>query len=315
MNVEHFEYIAAIARSGSISIAAKQLHVSQAGISKSLSKFEEELGVKIFNRSRAGCTPTRRGEIIIDKINDILTKIEEIKEQSQMVGSLLQGEVRFSVGPNFMDLLSRSVVSFKKDYPKVRLEIVSKNSEDIVQDLKDDRTDLGLIYLDGHEQEQVKDLILNRILDSRIVVCVGRDSVLASKEVLTPRDVLGQPFVNIDGSFSNWFLDDFMEKYGPLNVIFSSNNVEILKRTIAKDVAIGFFIEFSMLHDPFILNGDMVAIPLVDHEPNQISLGWARKKNKHFSIAQKEFLKYLLREYNNFRKVGITDGYDPINQR
>lgn len=300
MNIEQLEYVAAIAKTGSISIAAEQLHVSQAGVSKSLSKLEKELGIELFKRSRVGCTPTRRGEVIIEKISEILAKIEEIKEESQIESSLLQGEVRFSVGPNFMAILSRSIVHFKKDYPKVKLDIISKNSEDVVQDLKEERTDLGLIYLDTHPENQVKDLVMQEILKSRMVVCVGRQSPLASKESLTPQDILGHSFVNIDNNFHDWFMQSFMNQHGPLSIIFTSNNIEILKRTIIESTAIGFFIEFSMLKDPYILNGELIAIPLVDHEPNTVSLGWARKKNRHFSIAQKEFMNYLIQEYHKF---------------
>ncbi|MED4531451.1 LysR family transcriptional regulator [Metabacillus fastidiosus] len=306
MNIEQFEYVSAIARTGSISIATEQLHVTQAGISKSLLNLEKELGIKLFNRSRLGCSPTRQGEIVIEKINDILAKIEEIKEESQRETSLLQGEVRFSVGPNFMEILSKSIVSFKKDYPNVRLEISAKNSEDIIQDLKEDRTDLGLIYLDNHEEKQIKDLEMKTIVESRMIVCVGKRSSLASKKVLTPQDVISHPFVNIDGNYSNWYMQNFITKHGPLNIIFTSNNIELLKRTIAEGNAVGFFIEFSMIRDPFILNGDLIAIPFVNHEPKTISLGWARKRNKHFSRAQKEFLNYLMKEYEKFSKDFLT---------
>ncbi|MBP1995345.1 LysR family transcriptional regulator [Paenibacillus eucommiae] len=301
MNIEQFEYIAAIAKTGSISIAAEQLHVSQAGVSKSLSKLEEELGMKIFKRSRLGTEPTERGKIIIEKVNEILTRIEEIKEESQIQSALIEGEVRFSAGPNIVTILSKSIISFKKDHPNVRLAITAKNSEAIVQDLRENRTDLGLIYFDNHKPEDVKDLTLTKLLDSRIVVYAGKRSSLASKISVTPQELLTQTFVNADNNYSNWYIHDFMNKYGPVNIIFTSNNVDILKRTIAEGVAIGIFIEFSMKNDPLVASGDIVSIPLVNHEPNTISLGWARLTSKHFSIAQREFLKYLIREYNNFK--------------
>ncbi|QTH42469.1 LysR family transcriptional regulator [Cohnella sp. LGH] len=301
MNIEQFEHAAAIAKTGSISIAAEQLHVSQAGISKSLAKFEEELGIKLFKRSRLGTEPTDRGKIILRKIDEILTLIEEIKEESQIQSALIEGEVRFSIGPNIVAILSQSIISFKRDHPNVRLAITGKNSEAIVQDLREDRTDLGLIYFDRHRQEDLKDLTLHKMLDSRIIVYVGKRSPLAGRVSVTPGDLLDQTFVNADNNYSNWFMQDFIGKYGSVNIIFTSNNVDILKRTIAENVAIGIFIELSMKNDPLVTGGDIVGIPLVDHEPNTVPLGWARLTNKHFSIAQREFLKYLIREYDNFK--------------
>jgi len=130
-------------------------------------------------------------------------------------------------------------------------------------------------------------------------VCVGRGTPLASRKSVSPQELLAYSFVNIDGVFSNWYMEDFMSKYGAVNFIFTSNNIELLRRTIAEGVAIGMFIEYSMLNDPLILSGEIVIVPIINHEPNTISLGWARSTHKHFSIAQKEFLKYLMREYLN----------------
>lgn len=301
MNIEQLEYVAAIAKAGSISIAAEQLHISQAGVSKSLSKLEDELGIPIFTRSRLGTELTERGKVIVEKINVILSMIEDIREESKIQSDLLEGEVRFSAGPNIVTILSKSIVSFKKDYPNVKLEIIAKNSEAIIQDLRKDETDLGLIYFDHHKREDLRDLTLTHLLNSRIVVYVGKKSPLATRHSVRPEDLIHETFVNADNNYSNWFINDFMSKYGKINIIFTSNNVDILKRTIAEGVAIGIFIELSMKYDPLVMNGDIIAIPLLNHEPSTISLGWARKSNKHFSIAQREFLKYLLREYNNIK--------------
>jgi DNA-binding transcriptional LysR family regulator len=299
VNIEQFEYVSAIARTGSISIAAEQLHVSQAAISKAIAKLEQELGFKLFIRSRLGTEATPRGRAVIEKIYDILVKIEEIKEEAQIESKHVEGEVRFSIGPNFTAAMTRSIISFKQDYPNVRLTISSKSSEEVIQDLLEDRADLGLIYFHNPKKEPPKDLTVHKMLDSRIVVCVGRGSPLASRKSVSPQELLAYPFVNIDGVFSNWYLADFMSKHGPVNCLFKSNNIELLKRTIAEGAAIGMFIEYSMLNDPFILSGEMVIVPMINHEPNTIPLGWARSANKHFSIAQREFLKYLMREYLN----------------
>ncbi|USB33166.1 LysR family transcriptional regulator [Paenibacillus sp. YPG26] len=299
MNIEQFEYIDAISRTGSISLAAEQIHVSQAAISKSISKLEQELGFKLFTRSRTGTEATPRGSIIIEKIRSILSTIEEIREEAQIEKQLIDGEVRLSIGPNFMAVLTQSIISFKKAYPNVDLSIVSRSTEEVIQDLNEDRADLGLIYIHNLNKNHMKDLTINKILDSRIVVCAGRGTTLASRKSVSPQDLLSHTFVNIDGVFSNWYLEDFTNKYGPVNLIFKSNNIELLKRTIAQGAAIGMFIEYSMVNDPLIQNGDIVIIPLINHEPLHISLGWARTNYKHFSIAQREFLKYLIHEYQN----------------
>ncbi|MFJ8527537.1 LysR family transcriptional regulator [Bacillus sp. NPDC094106] len=74
MNLEQMEYIKEISRTQSISLAAKNLHVSQAAVSQSISLLERELGVKLFIRSRLGTTPTKEGKNIIRKALEIIKR-------------------------------------------------------------------------------------------------------------------------------------------------------------------------------------------------------------------------------------------------
>jgi DNA-binding transcriptional LysR family regulator len=61
MNDRHLKYILAIAKQGSITVAAENLYISQSSLSSLLSMVEEELGAKIFDRSRVPLTLTYEG--------------------------------------------------------------------------------------------------------------------------------------------------------------------------------------------------------------------------------------------------------------
>ncbi|MBI0580043.1 LysR family transcriptional regulator [Neobacillus cucumis] len=63
MHIEQLEYIVRVAETGSISIAAKDLHISQSGISQSITILEDELDVKLFKRNRRpGTVSTNEGK-------------------------------------------------------------------------------------------------------------------------------------------------------------------------------------------------------------------------------------------------------------
>ncbi|OPH59982.1 hypothetical protein BC351_18860 [Paenibacillus ferrarius] len=301
MNIEQLEYIVNIARTGSISATAEIMHVSQAGISKSLARLESEIGFELFERTRIGTMPTDRGRIIIEKANEALLKIQDVRDAVLMQNDHIDGEVRLSVSPNFMAVLPKSIVSFKNYYPYVRLEITEKDSIDIIEDIKQNKTDMGLIYL-NHEPKVTEELWLTKMFESRVVVCVSKHSWLASKTSVTRKELLTQPFVSINGSFSKRYMEQFKEKYGPVNIIFTSNNQEVLKRTIAEGAAIGIFIEFSIKKDPLITSGEIVAIPLVSDESNIVTFGCVRSKKQNFPRTHQVFLKYLLTEIHSLEK-------------
>ncbi|WP_183192471.1 LysR family transcriptional regulator [Brevibacillus fluminis] len=295
MNIEQLEYIVDIAKTGSISATAENMHISQAGISKAVVKFESELGFELFTRGRMGTIPTERGRTIIEKATEVLRKIQEIKDEMQ-VQDFVDTIVRLSVSPNFTAVLPKAIVSFKHEYPNVRLEIVEKDSEDIIEDIKQNKTDMGLIYFHNDQSDAMKGLSVTSLIESRTVVCASKNSWLATKTSITPKEIISESFVNMNGSYSNPYMKKFKDKYGRVNVIFTSNNLEVLKRTIAEEEAIGLFIEFSLKKDPLLVNGDIVLVPLVGDEEHVVKLGCARSKKEHFSKAHSDLLKHVTRE-------------------
>lgn len=61
MNIEQLMYIVEVAKVRSLGEAAKTLNISQSALSQAITKFENELNIKIFNRTRAGTIPTKEG--------------------------------------------------------------------------------------------------------------------------------------------------------------------------------------------------------------------------------------------------------------
>lgn len=147
MHLEQLEYIVEIAKAGSLTKAAQNKHVTLSAISQSLSSLEAELGIALFTRSRLGAVPTSEGRVIIKKAFEVLSKIEEIQEEAQSSANTLSGELRLATIPGPMDLLVNAVSSFKKDYPQIRIEIAEKGSQEILEDIGQDKLDIGLIIM------------------------------------------------------------------------------------------------------------------------------------------------------------------------
>ncbi|MFF2016871.1 LysR family transcriptional regulator [Paenibacillus sp. NPDC058177] len=298
MNIEQIEYIVNVAKTGSISATAETMHISQAGISKAIMKLEKEVGFELFRRTRHGTLPTERGKILIAKASEILLKVQEFEDEVSGQKEQIHGDIRLSVSPNFIAILPKAIMSFKASNPYVKLEITEKDSVEILEDIRQDITDMGLIYFHAEHSQHIKDLWLTTMVETRLIVCVGRKSVMASKSKLGIEDILDQTFVSVNGSFSRLFMKKLMLKYGPVQVLFTSTNQEVLKRTIAEGDVISIFMEFNIMNDPLILSGDIVAIPLEAKELDQevIQLGYARSKRQHFSIAHQELLRHLQQE-------------------
>lgn len=71
MTIQQLQYLLEVYHAGSISQAARNLYVAQSSISNSISYLEKELGFRIFNRSRAGVTPTAQGQVVLEQASRI----------------------------------------------------------------------------------------------------------------------------------------------------------------------------------------------------------------------------------------------------
>lgn len=90
MNIDQLLYVVEVAKTGSITTAAENLHVTPAGVSQSISNLEKRLGITIFARSRKGSSPTLEGKATIKKAYEIISKYQELLEESKFKKILSQ---------------------------------------------------------------------------------------------------------------------------------------------------------------------------------------------------------------------------------
>lgn len=171
MRIDHLIYIAEVAKLKSISLAAETLHVSQPTISQAIKAIETEWGGKIFHRSRLGTYPTNDGEIIITKIKEILSKVDEIKEVNTNDSDTLTGSLSISAVPGIsQSLLPVTLADFINKFPKVAINISEDGSTQITKDVLNERVDIGFV---AYSQENVfathKNLVYKPLLSSPIM--------------------------------------------------------------------------------------------------------------------------------------------------
>ncbi|GAB0167966.1 LysR family transcriptional regulator [Lysinibacillus sp. CTST325] len=294
MHLEQLKYIVEVAKTRSISVAAQNLHVSQSTISKAITSLEQELSIQLFTRSRLGALPTAEGKNILKKAYEIVIKLEEIQEEAHEQASLINGELNLSASPSFfLPILLGTLTNFKKDYPTFRILMTEKKSPNIIEDVIQGRIDIGLAMLDEIDWNAHEELIFEALLEGKIMVCVSKHSPFAFSDYITPEELINETIVMYDGVIWKDSISLFMNKYGPMNILFTSNNTEVIKKAVADGLAISFLMDIALKDDHYVNSGDIIPIPLINFESHQRSFGWVRSKKKHFSLAAREFLKYL----------------------
>lgn len=127
MRINQIRQILEIEKCTSISQAARNLFVSQPALSSLLSEFEDEIGVRIFSRTKSGVVPTEDGELILAAMKNVIKEVTYI-EQFAAVSQELTGTVSFILGGSYDFLYGDLISRFKTKFPKAQL-LFSKTYE------------------------------------------------------------------------------------------------------------------------------------------------------------------------------------------
>lgn len=146
MNLQQFDYIIAVDRYRHFAKAAEKTFVTQPTLSMMIQKLEDELGVRIFDRSRQPVIPTREGEEIIARAKQIMADVSRMKEFTQQLKHEISGEMKLGVIPTLAPyLLPLFLKSFADRYPLLKISIRELVTDEIINSLKNGDIDVGLL--------------------------------------------------------------------------------------------------------------------------------------------------------------------------
>ncbi|PGL72945.1 LysR family transcriptional regulator [Bacillus sp. AFS055030] len=296
MHIQKLKILSEVAKTGSFSIAGQNLHITQSGISQDIKKIEDELGIKIFDRSRYGVVLSHEGAKIVNKANEVLLKYEEMIEEARIILEIHSGNLRVSTIPAFFTYLLKPLIEFKNLYSNLNIEILENITEHTVEAVQQNKAEIGLICIYENILKSIELLNFERILEGTLKVYVSSNSPFAKKKKITPEEVLQQPVVLYNGDYINWFVNNFQLKFGKMNILFSSNQTEELSRLISEGFAIGFAPDFATKSNPYVIEGKMVEIELINYEPVNVTLGIIYSKNRAPSKIEKHLMKFIKSE-------------------
>lgn len=146
MNFQQLEYIIAVDTYRHFATAAEKSFVTQPTLSMMIQKLEDELNVKIFDRSKQPVVPTLIGENIINQARVVLHEAKKIKEIATNNENAISGEFKLAIIPTLAPyLLPLFIRQFIKKHPLVKLIVTEMVTEQIIENLKKGNIDAGLL--------------------------------------------------------------------------------------------------------------------------------------------------------------------------
>jgi LysR family transcriptional regulator, hydrogen peroxide-inducible genes activator len=186
MTIIQLEYLVAVDSFRHFAKAAEHCCVTQPTLSMQIQKLEEELGIKVFDRSKQPVVPTEIGQKVIAQARQTLKeslKIIEIVEEQK--GSL-SGELRLGIIPTLAPyLLPLFVNNFIQKYPSIHLKITELTTENLIQKLKNDAIDVGIAVTPLHDEALIEDPIFYE----EFVAFVSENESAYQKEYILSEDL------------------------------------------------------------------------------------------------------------------------------
>ena len=146
MDLKQLLYYTAIVDEGSISAAAKKLHISQPPLSNQMKALENELGVQLFERGIRSITLTDAGKLMYTRAKAILDMTSSTKMEMNYLGDQMGGTIRLGmVSSTSIGEIAIKLQEFCKRYPQVQYQIHEGNTYQMLDALKTNQIDLALV--------------------------------------------------------------------------------------------------------------------------------------------------------------------------
>lgn len=186
MNIQQLEYIVAVDNHRHFVHAAEHCNVTQPTLSMMIRKLEDELGIKIFDRTKQPIVPTGIGRQIIDQAKTILREAGRMNEIAKHFNGDLSGELRIGIIPTVAPyLLPHFVQPFIETHPNIRLHVSEMITERITNELKLGNLDVGIVASISDENS-LQEIPLYK---ERFYAYVSERAGLYNKQYILPGDI------------------------------------------------------------------------------------------------------------------------------
>jgi len=187
ISLVQLEYIVAVDRYRHFVTASQKCFVTQPTLSMQIKKMEVELGVLIFDRTKQPLTPTEIGEKIIDQARITLAQSKKITEVVANYNDTVSGKITIGIIPSLAPyLLPLFIRKFTKKYPEVSVTVIELLTNEIIEGLKKDSIDVGILVTPLHEKGIKEDCLFYE----KMLIYINKSHPLALKKEIQSKDLV-----------------------------------------------------------------------------------------------------------------------------
>ena len=289
-NLSSYRIFYTVANTGNISIAAKELYISQPAISKSIQKLEESVGCKLFSRSSRGVVLTDEGKLLYEHVSEAFETLTLGEEKLKRSIELGVGHLKIGVSSTLCKyLLLPYLKEFIRQNPHISISISCQSTNDTLKLLEDNKIDIGLIG----KPENLKNIHFDFLEEIEDIFVAAKDYLrnLKARGIQKDHILQSSTLMLLDkNNMTRQYIDDYLQE----NQIIIKDSIDISDMDLLIDFArigVGVACVIRNFVREDLENGTLVEIPL-GFPIHKREVGFAYKTTSKPSKSLAEFIHF-----------------------
>lgn len=268
MTLQQLRYIIAVYRERNFAKAAMRCGISQPTLSSLLAKLEEELDVRIFERSNKHVSPTTTGEKIIRQAQKALIEAERVSDLVAEEKEAVSGRLALSVSPTIAPYILPEFISrYMKNYPAVNLSIREMKAMNMFRELQEGELDAGIALCGFSTNGIIRgdgvsvNIIEIPLYTERFLVYIS-EQCLHKRAVFNPEDLEHEKmWIMKEAQCLRESAFSFCKSREKGKQIYEAGSIETLIRIVDKN---GGFTIIPEMHLPFLTKRQKVNVRKIE---------------------------------------------------
>ena len=260
MELRQLRYFVAIVDHGSLSRAARVLHIAQPALTQQIQQLEDELGTQLLHRSAQGVMSTDAGKVFYEHAQAILKQVDDAKSAVAQSTGKPAGTVALGIPPSVSGALALPLLTaVRETYPEISLQLTEELSGHLIEQLKSGRINLAVLFDDG----QLSAFATTPLVEEDMLFISRAGSRFAPKKKSIPLAKVAELPLILPGVQHGvrTRVENIMRAAGlSLENVSDINSVAILKSALLADLGVTILPVAPMLAE--IELGQMVAHPI-----------------------------------------------------
>ena len=296
-NFEYYKIFYYVAKYENLTKAATALKTSQPAVTRTIHKLENELGCRLFTRSKTGMKLTPEGRTFYGYVAAGCAQFFKGENDLSNLISLENGTIYISATETALHCyLFQAMEEFNSLYPNVRFKILNNSTTESVNAVKEGKVDLAFVSANLQVAKPLRMKILRKYRD---ILIAGKrfEELKTGKEELSLKELVSYPWISLTAeTITRRFLNEYFEKNG---LTFAPDmelaTTDMILPAVRHNLGLGFIpAEFA---DAELKSGQVFEIKVKEKLPERnIVLIYDMEYPQ--SIAAKEFQKFLKEKGN-----------------